>query len=290
MFGKTEFIDLFEIRLDKQQYKIGEEVKGTLVISSRSDLKERGIDLYAYRVERIRIVTVDRYGSHESEKKNISIIQDLREFLNPLRDDSISDNHIKITEGIKQIPFEFSIPYDTIGSYQGTDAWISYGVGAKLDRAWHRDVSADIKFDVLPSKVALLYYNREAAVFSNNKNGANISVELQYDKYFASEPIKGQLRINNTSNRKIRSASIILRAVEYVHAKFDHNVSKKDVQEKIIELATNEDKKIFQFEIQVPCFAISYKGTLFDCLWNLHTKIDIARSRDVSFDIPLEIV
>jgi hypothetical protein len=37
MFGKTEFIDLFEIRLDKQQYKTGEKVKGTLVISSRND-------------------------------------------------------------------------------------------------------------------------------------------------------------------------------------------------------------------------------------------------------------
>ena len=61
-----------------------------------------------------------------------------------------------IKKGKTEIPFEFIIPYNTLSSYSGKNAWITYSVKATIDKKMRIDVNSSINFEVISLSMTII--------------------------------------------------------------------------------------------------------------------------------------
>lgn len=153
--GDSETLSL---NLEKSQYYSGENVKGNLTITSNKDTFSRAFRFIAEGKEITEITVSEPYygGSSSSSSSysteyrdvtytssNVFFSQDLLEFLkgNSLMDLEKARNNKKdivIRKGRTEIPFEFTVPYNTLSSYNGKNAQITYRVKATIDKKMRR--------------------------------------------------------------------------------------------------------------------------------------------------------
>jgi Arrestin (or S-antigen), N-terminal domain len=137
------------IRLDKNTYEAGETVNGTLFTKSDKNLKARKLKFSVCGKERyeagmsggMSTAGISGDHSHRSDKYDIFFIQDLTPHLKPMFAFSqAGDNDIEIPQGSYAIPFSFSIPANSLESYQGKHVRIMYEAEVVADMGrWKRD-------------------------------------------------------------------------------------------------------------------------------------------------------
>lgn len=154
----------FDIILDKDKYKAGQKVKGYLTVSSKKEVKVRGLRLIAEGIESTRISVSERSSSSSSSSSstvktkfelNAFFSIDLSDVLHgPYKNyTKYNDSVFSIKSGITgEIPFEFTLPLDAYTSYKGKHATISYHVKATADRDNWFDKNKKVLFAVTNSQ------------------------------------------------------------------------------------------------------------------------------------------
>ena len=141
-FGGGRSSEIMLLNLEKSQYHSGEKVKGYLTITSNNDVDSHAFRFIVEGKEETKITVSEPYSSssnsnYSNEYRNVTytssnvfFFQDLLEFLkgNSLIDiEKVrNDKETVIREGKTEIPFEFIIPNNTLSSYSGKNAWITY--------------------------------------------------------------------------------------------------------------------------------------------------------------------
>ncbi len=163
-FGGGGSSEIMLLNLEKSQYHSGEKVKGYLTITSNKDVDSRAFRFIAEGKEETKITVSEPYSgsssSYSNEYRNVTytssnvfFFQDLLEFLkgNSLIDiEKVrNDKESVIRKGKTEIPFEFIIPYNTLSSYNGKNAWITYSVKTTIDKKMRVDVNDLINFEVI---------------------------------------------------------------------------------------------------------------------------------------------
>src|SRR3954453_18340185 len=149
------------LNLEKSQYHKGEKVKGYLTITLNKDTVSRALKFIVEGKEETKITVSEPYSgggggsssSYSNEYRNVTytssnvfFFQDLVEFLkgNSLIEIAKVRNgkETVIRKGKTEIPFEFIIPNNTLSSYSGKNAWITYSVKTTIDKKMRIDINS----------------------------------------------------------------------------------------------------------------------------------------------------
>lgn len=302
-FGGGSSSETLSLNLEKSQYHNGEKVKGNLTITSNKDTMSRTFRFIAEGKEETKITVNEPYYSGSSSSSsysnvtctssNVFFSQDLLEFIkdNSLLDIENARNYkdVVIKKGKTEIPFEFTIPYNTLSSYHGKNAWIKYSVKATIDKKMRTDVNSSIDFVVISQ-----YYNnninRPISVSTSSRNGLDLKLDLNKSVYNVGDKVRGTINISKlNSNIEIREIEIILTATEKASAS-DRTVATTMYENKY-KITDWNDKQDCPFEIDIPEYGIkSYRGRYSEIIWEVKAKIDLPLSQDLNAEVMIEVI
>ena len=146
-----------DISLERNQYAAGETANGTLIISADKDILLRGFKFYVCGLENTNITAVKQYALQTPpiprtyRESDAFFYEDLSTFLVKLLGNVVRlDNGttLNVPKGVWKIPFEFSIPKYAYISYNGKNVSMIYGVIVRANKAWRKDVNAEMSFTV----------------------------------------------------------------------------------------------------------------------------------------------
>jgi hypothetical protein len=147
----------FGIKLEKDAYNPGETARGTLLINAEKNVKARKLIFAAYGKERYE----ERGGGYVeswTEKYDIFFVGDLSPFLKSIITYSDNDDTIAIPQGSFMIPFHFSVPQNSLGSYQGVYVAIHYEVRVDMDIGrWKKGISGMLLFEVTNPTIPYMF-------------------------------------------------------------------------------------------------------------------------------------
>jgi hypothetical protein len=280
----------FGIKLDKNTYEAGEIANGTLHTDADKSVKVRKLNVTVSGKERYEAGMSGEYG-HSSEKYDIFFFEDLSSHLEPTfsisQDD---DNKIKIPQGSCAIPFYFSIPLNTLESYQGKHARIVYEVEVVADMGrWKGDYHHALPFVVINPKmdyrIGDKYYLGEEQEKKEGQPFLNVILEPkdsteELPKFSPGEIMKGRLKIENIEVARVRKAIFELHSIEYARWGLPRTVF--DNIKKQVTYDQSKDRGILSFEIQLPQNAKrSFNANHSEFYWLLESKLDISGSSDI---------
>jgi hypothetical protein len=278
----------FGIRLDKNTYEAGETANGTLITNSDKSLKVRKLKFSVRGKERYEAGMTGEHG-HSSEKYDIFFFSDLTPHLKSTFAFSQADaNNVEIPQGSYAIPFHFSIPPNTLESYQGKHARIIYEVEVVADmgrrkRDYHHRLSFAVINPKMDYRIGDRYYlgkeqeKKEGQPFLDMILETNDGTEESL-KFSPGEIIKGRLKMENIEQSRIRKAVIELHSIEYARwglPRTTFDSIKKQV-------TYDQNKDMIAFEIQLPQNAKkNFNTNHSEYYWLLEAKVDIDDRPDV---------
>jgi hypothetical protein len=304
-FGGGSSSENLLLNLEKSQYHNGEKVKGYLTITSSKDTVSRAFRLIAEGKEETKITVSEPYSSssnssYSNEYRNVTytssnvfFFQDLLDFLkdNPLIDlENVRDGKdIVIRKGKTEIPFEFIMPYNTLSSYHGKNAWITYSVKATIDKKMKMDLNSSINFDVI-SQYNNSSFNRPISVSTFKVNDLELKLDLDKSVYNAGDTMRVTINIKKLNpDIEIRAIEIILTATEKATA--SNRIVATTVYENRRKIVDWDDKQNCPFEINIPQDIIkSYRGKYSEIIWEIKAKIDLPLSQDLNADSMIEVI
>jgi hypothetical protein len=300
--------EIMLLNLEKLQYHSGEKVKGYLTITSNKDVDSRAFRFIAEGKEETKITVSEPYSSSSSSSSNYSneyrnvtytssnvfFSQDLLEFLKGNSLINIekvrNSKETVIRKGKTEIPFEFIIPCNTLSSYSGKNAWITYSVKATIDKKMKIDVNSSINFDVISQYDNISISSRPISVSAFKANDLELKLDLDKSVYNIGDTIRGTINIKTLNpDIDIRGTEIILISLEKATA------SSRTVQTKIYEnvykITNWKEKQNCPFEIDIPQIVTrSYRGRYSDIIWEIKAKVDLPLSQDLNAEAIIEII
>jgi hypothetical protein len=304
-FGGGSSSETLSLNLEKLQYHNGEKVKGNLTITSNKDTVSRTFRFIAEGKEETKITVSEPYygsssSSYSNEYRNVTYTssnvffsQDLLEFLkdNSLLNLENARNYkdVVIKKGRTEIPFEFTIPYNTLSSYHGKSAWITYSVKATLDKKMRMDVNSSINFDVI-SQSNNSNFNRPVSVSTYKVNGLELKLDLYKSLYNVGDTIRGTINISKSNpDIDIRAIEIILIATEKATA--SNRIIATTMYENKYKITDWKEKQDCPFEINIPENVVkSYRGKYSEIIWEVKAKIDLPLSQDLNAEVMIEVI
>jgi hypothetical protein len=295
----------FQISLERNQYAVGETAKGTLIISADKDIKLRGFKFYVCGLENTDITLVKQYTSQippiprRYRESDAFFYEDLSSFiLKSIGNDVVKlDNDgttLKIQQGAWKVPFEFSIPKYAYVSYNGKNVSIIYGLIVRADKAWRKDVNTEVSFTVFnPNRLPIDDKMKDwwGTDIKIEKQGINARFYLEDSKNIFSpgDTIKGKLTIENSSEKRINNAKIILSGMENVSASDSSKTSTIEEYEQKVDFKVGDSS--VPFEIQIPKEVNrSYRAVYSKYYWEIALKLDVKGSSDLHTWTNIQIV
>lgn len=298
------------LNLEKSQYHSGEKVKGNLTITSNKDTASRAFRFIAEGKEKTEITVSEPYyggGSSSSysndyrdvtyTSSNVFFSQDLLEFLKgnslliDLEKARNNKKDIVIRKGRTEIPFEFTVPYNTLSSYNGKNTRITYSVKATIDKKMRRDVNSSIDFVVISQyNDSSNNINRPISVSTFKVNGLGLELDLDKSVYNVGDTVRGTINISKSNpDIYIRTIEIILIATEKATA-LDKSVA-TTVYENKYKIRDWKEKQNCPFEIDIPKDVVkSYRGKYSEIVWEIKAKVDLPLSHDLNAEAMIEVV
>jgi hypothetical protein len=305
-FGGGGSSEIMLLNLEKTQYHSGEKVKGYLTITSIKDVDSRAFRFIVEGKEETKITVSETYPSssnsnYSNEYRNVTytssnvfFFQDLVEFLkgNSLIDiEKVrNDKETVIKKGKTEIPFEFIIPNNTLSSYSGKNAWITYSVKTTIDKKMRIDVNSSINFDVISQYDDSNISSRPTSVSTFKANDLELKLDLDKSVYNVGDTIRGTIDVKKLNpDIDIRGTEILLISLEKAIA------SNRTVETKIYEnkykITDWKEKQNCPFEIDIPQIVTrSYRGRYSEIVWEIKAKVDLPLSQDLNAEAIIEII
>lgn len=201
---------------------------------------------------------------------------------------------IKVASGTRKVPFEFSIPNDTVESYEGKYASIIYKIEAAANMPRRLDIGKSLFFTVFNRKKKQIKFDRAIREEVNEKRPSGIRLDLEGEKntFSPGETIREKITIEDPSTLpKIRNIELILQAVEFVQAKGKKKRTEifPNYKEKIEWNKDNDNVVLFETHIPKE-IRRSYIGKYSEYYWLLEAKADIPWSDDLYDRTIIQIV
>jgi len=297
---------LLEIYPERIHYYPGEVVKGWIAFRNEKTVKMRKILLTVRGVETVHIP----YGDQPSRKHNkqMSIHRTLK-------------GKVKLSPGIHQYPFRFTIPNDVLPSYSGRFTKVSYVIKAVVDVPNWFDVVGQRTLKVLYHPDSIHQLATQESFTSRSSRLQKLSdilspgpdeetyatMELDKAVFFAGEAITGNLVIHNPEQDTIRSLKYILRGKEQSRttveeeyltifgsmALRDKTLRKTKTMEKrkdTLAIDRSDVNITFPFSIPTPRRArTSFYGKYSRFVWTLECRINVALDLDLKVNCPIAI-
>lgn len=304
-FGGGSSSEILLLNLEKLQYHNGEKVKGNLTVTSNKDTVSRAFRFIVEGKEETKITVNEPYSSSNSSysneyrnvtytSSNVFFFQDLLKFLknNSLTDINSVRNgkDIVIEKGKTEVPFEFIIPYNTLSSYNGKNAWITYSVKATIDKKMRMDINSSIDFDVISQYNNNGNNSRPISVSTFKVNDLELKLDLDKSVYNVGDTIRGTINLSKLNpDIDIRGIEIILTAIEKATA--SNRIVTTTMYENKYKITDWKEKQNCPFEINIPEDVIkSYRGKYSEIIWGVKSNIDLPLSQDLNAEAMIEVI
>jgi hypothetical protein len=305
-FGGGRSSEIMLLNLEKSQYHSGEKVKGYLTITSNNDVDSHAFRFIVEGKEETKITVSEPYSSssnsnYSNEYRNVTytssnvfFFQDLLGFLKGNSLINIekvrNDKETVIRKGKTEIPFEFIIPNNTLSSYSGKNAWITYSVKTTIDKKMRIDVNSSINFDVIFQYDNSNISSRPISVSTFKANDLELKLDLDKSVYNVGDTIRGTINVKKLNpDIDIRGTEILLISLEKAIA------SNRTVETKIYEnkykITDWKEKQNCPFQMDIPQMVTrSYRGRYSEIVWEIKAKVDLPLSQDLNAEAIIEII
>jgi hypothetical protein len=305
-FGGGRSSEIMLLNLEKSQYHSGEKVKGYLTITSNNDVDSHAFRFIVEGKEETKITVSEPYSSssnsnYSNEYRNVTytssnvfFFQDLLGFLKGNSLINIekvrNDKETVIRKGKTEIPFEFIIPNNTLSSYSGKNAWITYSVKTTIDKKMRIDVNSSINFDVIFQYDNSNISSRPISVSTFKANDLELKLDLDKSVYNVGDTIRGTINVKKLNpDIDIRGTEILLISIEKAIA------SNRTVETKIYEnkykITDWKEKQNCPFQMDIPQMVTrSYRGRYSEIVWEIKAKVDLPLSQDLNAEAIIEII
>jgi hypothetical protein len=305
-FGGGGSSEIMLLNLEKSQYDNGEKVKGYLTITSNKDVDSHAFRFIVEGKEETKITVSEPYSSssnsnYSNEYRNVTytssnvfFFQDLLGFLKGNSLINIekvrNDKETVIRKGKTEIPFEFIIPNNTLSSYSGKNAWITYSVKTTIDKKMRIDVNSSINFDVIFQYDNSNISSRPISVSTFKANDLELKLDLDKSVYNVGDTIRGTINVKKLNpDIDIRGTEILLISIEKAIA------SNRTVETKIYEnkykITDWKEKQNCPFQMDIPQMVTrSYRGRYSEIVWEIKAKVDLPLSQDLNAEAIIEII
>ena len=267
------------VELPRNAYYMGDVVEGFVVLETTRDTPSRGlyVDFAGKEATAITRSTGKSTVTYRSEAS-------LADWRLPLQGEGT------VRPGTYRFPFRFQIPFQTLPSYEGTHAKVSYILTARLDVPLWLDTAWSSEVFVFYDRPSVRTYSNPAR-FRSGGDGPEVYVELDGDRFFAREMIGCRITLLRTSDHRIRRLYARLLGSEFAQAQSQREQrttfrTEVDVPAEQIRLGMP-----FTFEIPIPADVQSaYRGVYSYYSYVLQIGLDIAWGFDLVAQTPIVIV
>jgi len=200
--------------------------------------------------------------------------------------------------------FSFDIPFGSLPSYRGSDAWVVYGLEAKADIPMWFDTECKASVGVfatppdhrgLAIEILANYPGSLKGVLtgdgrSESKEGPGFRLELPQTWYMAGETVTGTLTVHNPEGKHLRKLKVHLRGCEIAQAAGRRESCITESHDIDVSLDGIVPGQPVQFSFPLPKeMNDTVPGTVMTFFWKLEAQLDIAWGFDVKGEAGINI-
>lgn len=254
------------IKLDKDVYKLGENVSGFINISSTESFKHDGVE--------IRLRCIERFWEQAGRYSGWRVNEVFK------KRKLLDKEGIILPPGINY-PFSFKLPNDAPPSYKGNKIEIVWKVEAKIIRRFMPDLKTSVNLQVY-NFTKLSEYDLKPV----STSGPGIEVYLDKPTYNISEPIKGRIKLTILP-KKFRGIYVEVKAREHVRQMFmKHNYDYMIKGKKVID--PNQPPGEYEFILEPPgTWPMSFSSLKTALSLMVNVKVDIPLAPDINLSVPI---
>jgi len=289
--------DVLRIQLNTPVVRPGQMVTGTVFFNPTKQVNLNQLVLTLAGDEKSRVQVQTGTGKHRHSH--------YKEAVRGL----VSRNELLAPGGLMQpgsYPFEFSfdIPFGSLPSYQGKNAWVIYGLEARADIPMWFDTTCKAAIGVFgappdqrgpPIEILANYPGSLKGVLtgggqSEYKSGPGFRLELAQTWYQPGETVTGTITIHNPEGKHLRKLKVHLRGVEVAQAGGHRDSSISASHDIDVPIDGNAPGEPLQFSFQLPPdMNDSVPGSVMSFFWMLEAQLDIAWGFDVKAEVEIKI-
>lgn len=267
------------VELPRTAYFMGEIVEGAVVVETTREVPSRGLLLDFVGRETTEIAR----GSGDDRRVYRSSAE-LVAWRLPLQ------GEVSVSPGAHRFPFRFQLPLETLPSYQGPHASVSYVLSARLD--------VPLWLDTIWTGEIFLFYDRpsvrtftQPVRFRSGGEGPEVYVELDGDRHFARELIGCRITLTRLGGARVRRVYVRLIGGEWARADSAQETTTTFQHEVSIPMEVIRVGVPFEFEIGIPADVFScYHGRFSYASFVLQVGLDVAWAADIVAQSPIVIV
>lgn len=193
--------------------------------------------------------------------------------------------------GRHSFPFEFRLPAGAPPSYEGRRAKIRYRLLAQVDIPLGFDLTSEGEIPVVGPREARLV----CAPRRERREGGLLSAEVTLDlaleecRLRPEETLRGRLRVENHSKKKLRGATVSLRRVEDARAEGEAEETAEELASGYLKAPDpSASEQEVGFAIRLPEVA-PYRGRHSSVRLVFGAELDVAMGFDTKLEVPLRV-
>ncbi|MDP2907561.1 MAG: arrestin family protein [Nanoarchaeota archaeon] len=296
-----------ELILNKETYKPGEKIEGSLLLELKKDTKVRDVVINVYGNEHTHITRT--HGSVKNQHtvthtEDVEVIDESQSLIGQFDKTYQLDPYAKsktttLPAGQHNFKFSFQLPNDATPTYDGSNAEVNYEISAKVDIPWKFDIKTEQDLYLTPADAL---EETTTSLQVDEKSGSNVlpqilspdinmTLYLNKKDLIRGQDVEGKIVITNNSGKAIRNILVDLYANE--HAEAEGYTEDSTVMQKSWKIpVTYADLNYFEqtFKFSVPSDAMpTIEKTYFDIEWYLTVGLDVAKAKDLEVEVPVTV-
>ncbi|MDP2909161.1 MAG: hypothetical protein Q8N77_05125 [Nanoarchaeota archaeon] len=296
-----------ELILDKEVYKPGEKVEGSLLLDLKKDTKVRDVVISVYGNERTHITRTHGSGKNQhtvTYTEDVEVIDEPQSLigqfdktyqLNPYD----KGKNIVLPSGQHNFKFSFQLPNDATPTYDGEHAEVKYELSAKVDIPWRLDIKQGKEIHILPKDASS---EKGVSALIKEKSGSSVlpqalspdidmAVHLSKTELTRGEYLEGKVAVTNKSGKTIRNLKLELYANEHAEAEGyteDSAVMNRSETIPVSQPELNYFEQNFKFQIPTGIMP-TMQREYFNIEWHFKIGLDVAKAADLETEADITI-
>lgn len=267
------------VELPRTAYYTGEVVEGTVVVETTSEIPTRGVDVEFIGREQTQI----ERGSGDNHRVYRSVREHVAWRL-PLQGPGA------VPPGTQRLPFRFQIPLETLPSYEGKHAKMTYLLSARIDVPLWLDTTWSGEVFVFYDRRTVRHFAQPVRIRSGG-DGPEVYVELDGDRHFARELIGCRVTLARFGDIRVRRVYFRLVGSEWAKADGAEETTKTFEREWSVPSERIRLGVPFEYELPIPSeIQSAYRGTHSHYAYLLQVGVDIAWGFDLVVETPIVLV